>query len=544
MRPVARAGSLQPEEAPQTRGSRGIVMDMKQRRAPVPPLQLALGACATSRERQGVTTRIPPQTQRTLTPSGYTPACEPKRSLDSFWTGEGRPSRIPAAMLHLCTYRGPAKGVQGGTILNAFAESRNRQSLGGCRQASRHPKTSERQPQTCGSDPHMHGLPGGSMASPIQDSAGPGNQSGTSKTTRLRLNMEPVGGGDQHSPGHLDEFESQKPQVRIKRLDPNEATAMRDYTLRLLQYSECHADAQQQSLAQQQRRGHLTARPLAFDLPCRDQELHFKSETPRDARSRVQSLVQQLEARRLRSKGGGAIRAPSQVRGSMTHRPRLAREDPEEQGTSVVTTTPWAPVPPRLEQSGGLHAGSQTAEACRTTERVQLACSSGTDPDRPSVRDESPKGFWPSESAHLNAALARGPPEKVVGSYLLGRTIGEGTFGKVRVATHTLTGECVAVKVLEKDKLREADDAERVLREIHILRAVRHPHIIHLLEVTPASGVPMEPKRTPACADSNPDRNRRLPKITQDFGTSSPGQNPPPTRRRSMNPARSSYPPA
>jgi 5'-AMP-activated protein kinase, catalytic alpha subunit len=31
--------------------------------------------------------------------------------------------------------------------------------------------------------------------------------------------------------------------------------------------------------------------------------------------------------------------------------------------------------------------------------------------------------------------------------------LGEGTFGKVRQGTHTLTGELVAIKILEKDKI-------------------------------------------------------------------------------------------
>jgi 5'-AMP-activated protein kinase catalytic alpha subunit len=31
-----------------------------------------------------------------------------------------------------------------------------------------------------------------------------------------------------------------------------------------------------------------------------------------------------------------------------------------------------------------------------------------------------------------------------------GKTLGKGTFGKVKAATHALTGEKVAVKILEK----------------------------------------------------------------------------------------------
>jgi 5'-AMP-activated protein kinase catalytic alpha subunit len=60
----------------------------------------------------------------------------------------------------------------------------------------------------------------------------------------------------------------------------------------------------------------------------------------------------------------------------------------------------------------------------------------------------------------------------------LGKAIGEGTFGKVKLGTHILTGEKVAVKILEKEKITEEADVERVSREIHILKMIRHPNII------------------------------------------------------------------
>ena len=41
----------------------------------------------------------------------------------------------------------------------------------------------------------------------------------------------------------------------------------------------------------------------------------------------------------------------------------------------------------------------------------------------------------------------------------------------------------VAVKVLEKDRMTEAGDLERVTREIHILKKIRHPYIIQLFDV-------------------------------------------------------------
>ena len=63
---------------------------------------------------------------------------------------------------------------------------------------------------------------------------------------------------------------------------------------------------------------------------------------------------------------------------------------------------------------------------------------------------------------------------------MIGKTIGEGTFGKVKLGHHILIGKKVAVKILEKEKIKDPADAEHVSREIKILKIVRHPSIIQL----------------------------------------------------------------
>jgi 5'-AMP-activated protein kinase catalytic alpha subunit len=65
----------------------------------------------------------------------------------------------------------------------------------------------------------------------------------------------------------------------------------------------------------------------------------------------------------------------------------------------------------------------------------------------------------------------------------IGKTLGQGTFGKVRLGTHLITGENVAIKILEKDKIVDSADVDRVTREIHILKIVRHPNVIQLYEI-------------------------------------------------------------
>ena len=52
----------------------------------------------------------------------------------------------------------------------------------------------------------------------------------------------------------------------------------------------------------------------------------------------------------------------------------------------------------------------------------------------------------------------------------LERTIGKGTFGMVRRAVHMPTGRPVAVKVLQKSRIVSKGDAERVKREMGVLR--------------------------------------------------------------------------
>ncbi|CAA3017419.1 SNF1-related kinase catalytic subunit alpha KIN10 isoform X1 [Olea europaea subsp. europaea] len=68
-------------------------------------------------------------------------------------------------------------------------------------------------------------------------------------------------------------------------------------------------------------------------------------------------------------------------------------------------------------------------------------------------------------------------------NYKLGKTLGIGSFGKVKIAEHALTGHKVAVKILNRKKIKKMDMEEKVRREIKILRLFMHPHIIRQYEV-------------------------------------------------------------
>ncbi|CAG2243802.1 AMPK [Mytilus edulis] len=70
-----------------------------------------------------------------------------------------------------------------------------------------------------------------------------------------------------------------------------------------------------------------------------------------------------------------------------------------------------------------------------------------------------------------------------IGHYILGETLGTGTFGKVKIATHYITSHKVAVKILNRNKIKSLDVVSKIKREIQNLKLFRHPHIIKLYQV-------------------------------------------------------------
>ena len=76
------------------------------------------------------------------------------------------------------------------------------------------------------------------------------------------------------------------------------------------------------------------------------------------------------------------------------------------------------------------------------------------------------------------------PSGTKLGHYVFGKSLGKGTFGKVKMAEHILTKESVAIKILEKARIKDRKDIDRISREIKILKKVRHPNVIQLYEVS------------------------------------------------------------
>lgn len=91
----------------------------------------------------------------------------------------------------------------------------------------------------------------------------------------------------------------------------------------------------------------------------------------------------------------------------------------------------------------------------------------------------SPKPAAPS-AAMNTPRKEKVKTEQRIGAYKVVRTLGEGSFGKVKLAIHNGTGQQVALKIIARKKLISRDMAGRVEREIEYLQLLRHPHIIKL----------------------------------------------------------------
>ena len=89
-----------------------------------------------------------------------------------------------------------------------------------------------------------------------------------------------------------------------------------------------------------------------------------------------------------------------------------------------------------------------------------------------------------AEPSNAGSPAAKGSNDRRtamrIGVYNVKRTLGEGSFGKVKLATHSVSGQEVALKIISRKKLISKDMAGRVEREIQYLQLLRHPHIIKL----------------------------------------------------------------
>jgi len=72
---------------------------------------------------------------------------------------------------------------------------------------------------------------------------------------------------------------------------------------------------------------------------------------------------------------------------------------------------------------------------------------------------------------------------KKIGKYELGKTLGKGTFSKVKYGIDTESNAPFAIKIIDKAQLQKEHMEEQLKREIAIMKHLKHEHIVQLKEV-------------------------------------------------------------
>lgn len=84
---------------------------------------------------------------------------------------------------------------------------------------------------------------------------------------------------------------------------------------------------------------------------------------------------------------------------------------------------------------------------------------------------------------HMRSRPAAGLTGSSTQEYRMGKTLGTGTFGKVKLAQRLSDGIIVAIKCLNRTRIVLANSGGRLAREIALLKMLNHPNVIRLHEV-------------------------------------------------------------
>ncbi|OQE29892.1 hypothetical protein PENSTE_c002G03598 [Penicillium steckii] len=123
-----------------------------------------------------------------------------------------------------------------------------------------------------------------------------------------------------------------------------------------------------------------------------------------------------------------------------------------------------------------------SADRDRPRERASASSSKPTGPNPPAMAMPPSRPTGRSDAAATQSPATTRDMQRL-DQYQTVKILGEGSFGKVKLAIHQPSGRQVALKIISRRKLLSRDMVGRVEREIQYLQLLRHPHIIKLYTV-------------------------------------------------------------
>jgi len=215
-------------------------------------------------------------------------------------------------------------------------------------------------------------------------------------------------------------------------------------------------------------------------------------------------------------------------------RPALSERQPKAAPTQppvglLTATSPKIPHHESLEPAGNPSTGQQLQQKQEQQEqqeqqqqenqKIQLPTSPKLATPAPGVtaankrisaivNDAPPNPNRNSAISTASAASGKSRRKTHVGPWQLGRTLGKGATGRVRLAKHAVTGQVAAVKIVSKKSAFMAQSASmlqmtkiskedpnmpssagfrmmpfNIEREVVIMKLIQHPNIVNLYDV-------------------------------------------------------------
>ena len=159
--------------------------------------------------------------------------------------------------------------------------------------------------------------------------------------------------------------------------------------------------------------------------------------------------------------------------------------------TAIATTPPIPPhsqiLPDVQPSDAGMrkepkatmeNEGSQATQAHHEPSTAAIS-----DKETPSQPEDDARSVTPAPGEHSPDPAQKAAKRLTrIGPYKVGRTLGVGSTGRVKLGTHVRTGEKVAIKILPRTK-GSPTDQRKLEREITIMKLIRHPNVLRLHDV-------------------------------------------------------------
>ncbi|KAI3389018.1 hypothetical protein SNEBB_003532 [Seison nebaliae] len=153
--------------------------------------------------------------------------------------------------------------------------------------------------------------------------------------------------------------------------------------------------------------------------------------------------------------------------------------------TTISTTKQQNDVPKQTRNSNSRTSSTKTNKEARssgTNGKSSSSKASGTS-SRPSTAQRSTRQSTTSnKTSTFSSTTTQNNRIQYVGPYKLESTLGRGQTGLVKLGIHTRTGQKVAIKIINREKLNETV-LMKVEREIAIMKLIEHPHVLKLYDV-------------------------------------------------------------